>query len=207
MTAGLNNRPKEWSRPPEPTCRTRDVGAAATSGDRHRLRLSRRGSTRWPLARSREDRMRDPLVAYAGDLPSERIARLEQRTDKLNRRARRSVIDGPLHIGGIAPVNEMIFTPANKRGAGAFDARQRERDRKFADSPLEGNGIELPVPVRQAKLTRSYPTPDRRASLVLLGEPTAGAGPKAPRTTRAARLMRSVPSDQHDINPTFSIAN
>jgi hypothetical protein len=34
MTAGLNNRPKEWSRPPEPTCRTRDVGAAATSGDR-----------------------------------------------------------------------------------------------------------------------------------------------------------------------------
>src|SRR5215471_8173747 len=76
MTAGLNNRPKEWSRPPEPTCRTRDVGAAATSGDRHRLRLSRRGSTRWPLARSREDRMRDPLVAYAGDLPSERIARL-----------------------------------------------------------------------------------------------------------------------------------
>jgi len=39
-----------------------------------------------------------------GDLPSERIARLEQRTDKLSRRARRSVIDGPLHIAGIAPV-------------------------------------------------------------------------------------------------------
>src|SRR5215467_1939774 len=34
MTAGLNNRWKEWSRPPEPTRRTRGVGAAATSGDR-----------------------------------------------------------------------------------------------------------------------------------------------------------------------------
>src|SRR5215472_12383868 len=33
--------------------------------------------------------------------------------------------------------NAMIFTPADKRGAGAFDARQRERDRKFADSSLE----------------------------------------------------------------------
>ena len=43
-------------------------------------------------------------IAYVGDLPSERIARLEQRADKLSRRARRSVIDGPLHIAGIAPV-------------------------------------------------------------------------------------------------------
>ena len=29
----------------------------------------------------------------------------------------------------------MMFTPADKRSAGA--SRQRERDRKFADSPLE----------------------------------------------------------------------
>ena len=29
------------------------------------------------------------------------------------------------------------------------------RNRKFADSPLEGSGFELSVPVRQAKLTRS----------------------------------------------------
>src|SRR5215472_2282017 len=40
----------------------------------------------------------------------------------------------------------MIFTPADKRGAGAFDTRQRERDRKFADSPLEGTGFENSVP-------------------------------------------------------------
>ena len=38
----------------------------------------------------------------------------------------------------------MMFTPANKRGAGA--SRQRERDRKFADWPLEENGFELSVP-------------------------------------------------------------
>ena len=30
-----------------------------------------------------------------------------------------------------------------------------KRNRKFADSLLEGGGFELPVPVRQAKLTRS----------------------------------------------------
>ena len=30
-----------------------------------------------------------------------------------------------------------------------------ERDREFVDSPLEGAGFELLVPVRQAKLTRS----------------------------------------------------
>jgi len=33
--------------------------------------------------------------------------------------------------------------------------RRLERNRKFVDSPLEGDGFELPVPVRQAKLTRS----------------------------------------------------
>src|SRR5215472_1794454 len=59
----------------------------------------------------------------------------------------------------------MIFTPANKRGAGAFDARQRERDRKFADSPLEGGGFELPVPgLNRAFLYRPGVTaPFRRA--------------------------------------------
>src|SRR5256885_4885020 len=31
MTAGLNSRPKEWSRSPEPHPPTRDVGAAATA--------------------------------------------------------------------------------------------------------------------------------------------------------------------------------
>jgi hypothetical protein len=40
----------------------------------------------------------------------------------------------------------MIFTPADKRGAGAFDGSQRETDRKFADSPLEGTGFEISVP-------------------------------------------------------------
>jgi hypothetical protein len=80
-------------------------------------------------------------IAYVGDLPSERIARLEQRADKLSRRARRAVIDGPLHIAGIAPVERDDFHAADKQGAGA--SRQRERDRKFADSPLEGTGFEL----------------------------------------------------------------
>src|SRR5215469_6786424 len=37
----------------------------------------------------------------------------------------------------------MNFTSADKRGAGAFDGSQRERDRKSADSPLEGTGFEL----------------------------------------------------------------
>src|SRR5262245_53737844 len=53
--------------------------------------------------------------------------------------------------------NAMIFTPADKRGGGAFDARQRERDRKFADSPLEEavtsepvSGI--PIPWLQGKI-------------------------------------------------------
>jgi hypothetical protein len=34
VTGASTDRKKEWSRPPEPIRRTRDVGAAATSGDR-----------------------------------------------------------------------------------------------------------------------------------------------------------------------------
>jgi hypothetical protein len=49
----------------------------------------------------------------------------------------------------------MIFTPADKRGAGAFDARQRERDRKFADSPLEGTAFEPSVRRRDRNESRS----------------------------------------------------
>ena len=35
-----------------------------------------------------------------------------------------------------------------------FKKQGRRRNRKFADSPLEGTGFEISVPVRQAKLTR-----------------------------------------------------
>jgi len=50
----------------------------------------------------------------------------------------------------------MIDINASMEGArGSQEAGCRSRGVEFApDSPLEGSGFELPVPVRQAKLTR-----------------------------------------------------
>jgi hypothetical protein len=59
---------------------------------------------------------------------------------------------GLFEVSGIEPLGK----PAEDRGEQGDRFSERRRGVRFAtDSALEGDGFELPVPVRQAKLTRS----------------------------------------------------
>jgi hypothetical protein len=92
--------------------------------------------------------------------PSDRLIDEKRPDDATRQTIRREIEDAfVVHLRGRQHATALHGIPSE--GTSPAIARRRSTlmkvgSRKFAlDSSLEGNGFELPVPVRQAKLTRS----------------------------------------------------